>query len=497
MVMFFVLLTMGSVFASSIEVDNVNMVKKDSGYIVSVHLTNDNEDNGLYEDLYASIDGLDEEKEIGSYKVYEEGKELVFSLDELTDHLDLLKKGEVYTLRLWVNDKEVTESFVLGTLNEDNNDIVIDSIKINDEKINGDELSVMNGQELKIDLRITALDDFEDGRIRATIEGYEHNIISDSTSIFSLKEDKTYVKTLTLQLPSDMKSQKDYKLRIMGANDLSGEIYKDYVLYIDTERHRVDVLDVVVTPSVAAEPGQNIIVNARVKNLGQKEQESVKVIISIPELGMTASTYLTNLDNEEAMTSDDMLLFVPENTTPGTYQMVVETLYNDGYDSSKETFDYTILSPKIISEQNLIVSNSDLNDLEVGKTKSFEVVIANPNSESKPVSLTSENIWADVSINPNLAMIKGGEDAKFVVSITPKKGIVGEKDFILSVKEGNEIKGDVSFKTYVEDNSINYVNVSLSVLLVIAVIILISLIVVIYNRKKEKVEEENIDEEYY
>jgi len=357
----------------------------------------------------------------------------------------------------------------------------------------------MNGESLVISLRMSAQENFDDARLMAFVEGYEHSTLVASTEIFAVKNGISYVKTLTINLPTDMKSEKNYKLRIVGANDLSGLTYKDYTLYIDTQRDRVDVLDLVMTPSSGVEPGQNLVSNVRLKNRGQQSQESVKVTVEVSELGVKESSYLSNINPNEVATSDDMLLYVPEDAKAGEYVAKVTLSYNDGYTDSTKNYPFTVVSSKSFVEKSLLVSFKNNLDLTAGTAKTFDVVIANPNSASKPISLASvDNVWADVEVTPSLAMVKAGESTTFKVTVTPKTAVSGEKELALSVKDGAKSISEIKVSTYIAPSSgINWVNVALALLLIIAIIILLALVVTIAKRRNNNDDDSSSTEEYY
>jgi len=494
----------GAAFASPISVSDVNIQEINGQYMVTVSLDNANVASGVYTELNFGIDELGTSKIIQGVKIdSNQTVSLTYNLKDLTNSYELLKKGNTYRLTVSSSDAtgSVSKSFLFG--NEKTTSglgLVLDNVQINSEDINGDVLSVMNGQDVTVKLRFTAQNSFDNARIMAFIEGYQHSTIVDSTEIFSVLKGKTYVKTLTLALPADMNSKQNYKLRITGANDLSGITYKDYNVYVDTQRNRVDVEDLVMTPASGVVPGQNIIANVRMKNRGQKNQASVKVLVEIPQLNVKESSYLSYLNSSEVATSDDMLLFVPENAKAGQYDVVVTLSYDDGYKTSSKTYKLNVLAPKTFQEKNLIVSLANNVDLTAGNAKTFDVVIANPNSDSKPISITSTgNAWADVSVSPSLAMVKGGDSQTFTVTVTPKSAVSGENKLTLSVKEGANLVSDVKVSTYVAPgtNNINWVNVSLAVLLIVVIIILLALVIAIAKRRNTSDEDSESSEEYY
>ncbi len=494
----------GMAFASPINVDDLSIQQDNGDYLLIVSLSNENTLSGVFTELEFTIEELGTTKNVGVVKVdTNDTKVYTYNLKEVTNSFDSLEKGETYRVTVESDGNSVSRAFLFGSEKDTEGlDLLLENVKINGLEVSdADTLTVQNGNSVNVELRLAALESFDDARIMMFIEGYEHSPIVTSTEIFQVVQGNTYVKTLSVELPADMDNMKEYNIRIVGANDLSGITYKEYTVYVDTDRHRVDVLDLIMTPSSGVEPGQNIIANVRMKNRGQKDQDSVKVRIAIPELGVSESSYLSNLNTDEVATSDDMLMFIPDTAAAKTYDVVVTLSYDDGYTSNSNTYSLTVLSPRVSAEENLLVSFKNNMDLIAGKTKTFEVVVANPNDESKPISVVPiETVWADVEVSPTLAMVQGGSSAVFTVTVDVKNSVAGEKDLTLVVKEGSATVNEFVVSTYVEGGSqINWLNVVLVVLLILAIIVLLALVITIAKRRSDNEGDEDLtsSEEYY
>lgn len=490
----------GSVFATPITVTDFNIQKDNGDYLLLVSLENANVSTGTFDEVSFTIEELGTTFNSGVVKLdTTDVVVLSYNLADVTDSYDQLKKGESYRVTVETSTNSMTEAFLYGSEKDtDGLDLILEEISINSNRLeSADSLQVKAGETLDIDLRMSALESFDDARLRVFLDGYEHDDLSVATDIFAVVEGKTYIKSLSLALPADMDNQQDHILRIVGANDLSGVTYKEFSVYVDTDRHKVDVLDLVMTPSSGVEAGQNIIANVRMKNRGQKAQDSVKVSVSIPELNVVESSYISNLNSDEVATSDDMMLFVPENAAAGSYEVLATLSYDDGYTTTEEAFNLNVLAAKTVEEENLLVSFK--NNIALGETSTFEVVVANPNENSKPISLVPvENAWSTVEVSPTLAMVQGGTSATFVVTVDTRAGAVGEKDLALVVKEGAETVNEFTVNTFVElDESVEWLNIALVVLLVLAIIVLLSLVVSIAKKKNNDDDEELSSEEYY
>ena len=495
----------GSAFALPVSVSDVTIQGDNGDYIVLVSLENANVSTSSLDTLTFTVEELGTSVEEIVNVNQETTMVKAYNLRNVVESFSSLKKGETYTLTVETSSgSSMSEAFLFGSERDTGGlEIILEGVKVNGEQVRDvDTLQVLNGETLEVNMRFSALENVEDARLNVFVEGYEHASILESTEIFNLIEGKTYVKTLSIELPTDMDNQQDYKLRIVGANDLSGITYKEYVLYVDTQRHRVDVLDLTMTPSSGVEPGQNIIANVRMKNRGQMEQDSVRVNVAVPALGVSESSYISNLNPEEVATSDDMLLFIPEDAEPKTHNVVVTLSYDDGYTATTEEFTLNVVAPSIVEEESLLISFKNNVNLVAGQENVMKIVVANPNGESKPISLAHiENVWSDVEVSPTLSMVQGGSDAEFIVTVVPRKSVSGERELKFVVKEGAETVKEFAVSTYVEgeeESSTSWLTITLIVLLALALVILLALVVTIARRKSDEDEEEpSSEEEYY
>ena len=453
-VMMAVLLSFGavSVYAESISVSSLDVQESNGAYIAVVLLENEDVSSEDAELLF-SIDGVESKVDI---VVDTETSEQTFVLSESLDNYDELVSGESYTLTVSVGDSNVSDTFMFGSLPEEEGlPISITSVEVDGTQVNDySSISVENGQTVDVRVSFLGVSDADNARLRADIEGYEHSTISDATSIFSITEGVSSSKVLSLELPEDMDSEKKYILKVYGSNDLSGLTYKEYSLYIDTQRHRVDITDLVMSPQTGVEAGQAVISNVRIVNRGQRDQDSVKVIVEVPELNIRASSYVTNLEVGDTITSEDMYLGVPLDAEAGIYTANVYTQYNGGYTESVESFDFVVLASSRYTQDRLIISAGNVERIVAGQESSFEIIVGNPSSQSKAISVVPANMnWAVVSASPSFAMVQAGADETYEIKIMPYGDIRGTQTLSLLVKEENDVVKELNIPVVFEDPS--------------------------------------------
>ena len=487
------ILSLGTAFAADhITVESVNVQEVNGDYVATVLLENANTSLGVDARLSFEVSGIVSREFITVDTV---SSTQSFELVDILSNYDDLVVGNSYVLTVSAENSSDSEPFVFGTIAEDSGlPVSITSIRVDGTTLlDSSSLSVDNGDVLEIQVSYLGQKDADNARFRAEIEGYEHSTITDATNLFSVVKGVSSSKALTLRLPSDMESQKEYILRIYGSNDLSGLTYKEYSLYVDTQRHRVDISDLVMSPETGVEAGQAVIANVRVTNRGQKVQDSVKVVIEVPQLNIRASSYVSNLDIGEAITSEDMYLGVPTDARAGVYTANVFTQYNDGYTQSQATFDFVVLASSDARNDRLIISADANSKIVAGETSTVQIVVGNPSSQSKAISVVPANMdWAAVDVNPSFGMVQAGADRSYDIKVTPYEDVRGTQTLSLLIKEDNVVIQELSIPVVFEESTteeksgFNWLNLVLIALIVLLIIVLLILLISLLKGKNNE-----------
>ena len=155
-------MTLGNAFASPIDVVDVNIDKISGEYVVVVSYENQDTLSGVFAEATFTLEELSTSKVV-DIKVDTANTTVVqYNLADLTDSFDDLKKGETYTLSVQADGTSVTESFLFGSeQSTDGLGLIIEKVEVNDEEVTSlDELQVMAGEALTVDLRFEALENF-------------------------------------------------------------------------------------------------------------------------------------------------------------------------------------------------------------------------------------------------------------------------------------------------------------------------------------------------
>lgn len=214
---------------------------------------------------------------------------------------------------------------------------IVGSVKIDDQVLTSGStvrLNVERDQEFEVRLALLSADALTNVEVSAFVSGYEHNDVErvfDATPVFDMAANVTYTKRLMLKLPSDANTD-SYKLRIVVSDRNSDSVVQNYDLRLDAPRHLLRIDDVNVFSGgnqnqvVSGDP---VLVNARIKNLGDRAEEDIKVKVSIPQLGLSGTKYIDNIRTDKSEETGNMYMKLPKCVEPGNYQLNVEAFYNN------------------------------------------------------------------------------------------------------------------------------------------------------------------------
>ncbi|RLE41727.1 hypothetical protein DRJ48_05005 [Candidatus Woesearchaeota archaeon] len=379
-------------------------------------------------------------------------------------------------------------------------------------------LDLERGQRVEIKVTLLATGDASDVQVEAFISGYEYSDfepVSDSTHVFDVEEGVVYVKKLYITLPE--KVEKDnYKLRVIVSDRYSEELIQNYNLKIDAPRHYIKVKDVWFTPENTVYAGEYLIASVRLKNYGDKDEEGIKVVVSIPELGVSATDYIDELEAGDSISSEELYLKIPRcNVEPGRYEVDVEVMYDEGYESAPDfTTSIEIASagpceaPEEEVEEKIVVTLETLSKDVVagGQGVVYPITITNTGSTARTIVLSIPQVaWGSLKLSPsNVLVLNGGETkTAFVYATASRATAPGEYQFsvALNTVEGETLK-ELTFTANVgKAPSGVSVTRGLEIALVVLILILVVIGLILGLRKlrggAEESEEEVSGETYY
>ena len=389
----------------------------------------------------------------------------------------------------------------------------VDEVKVNGDVVSETStnfiLDVERGDTLDVKVKLTPDSDMRDVEVEAVLRGVDsRDKVEDISETFDAKSGVSYVKKLSLPLIAKM-DQDRYKLRIRVSDRDSATVEQTYELEVDTKRHDVEVRDIVLSPNTEVKAGRALLATVRLRNRGEKDEDGVKVVVSIPELGVSASDFVDKLekegDNDDQATTEEMFLRIPENAETGKYTVRVETWFDDGdKKNAKETSIYVLgeTAQAKAQEKTVIAVAADKQSASQGGPEvGYPITLTNAGSESKTYTVSADGAaWATFRVAPSNVMVIGAGESK-AVSVFVKandNAPVGQQTFTLTVSSNDKVLKQLPLSVDVQKSSGSaQLKRGLQVGLVVLVILLVVIGLIIGFSKLRGDEGEETDEKTY
>ncbi|MAG08357.1 hypothetical protein CMO89_02705 [Candidatus Woesearchaeota archaeon] len=343
-------------------------------------------------------------------------------------------------------------------------DLSIVKLEANDvELAAGTPKSIQVTDEIDILLVFDSNINTSDMQIEAVLRGYDYgDLIEDISEVFEVKSGNRYDTRLQLRIPRRLEQGRyDIKLRFDDRTDATYTV--TYPLDVGSARHALQIKDVVLDPENEIKAKRTIISKVRVKNYGERDEESVKVKISIPELGISASEYIDEIESGDSVTSPELFMRVPEGTETGQYTLRVKVEYHDGEKAEEEEFSYRVLgadeeetggNEETPESRTVITISQETQEVTAGVGGIvYPITIANEGSESRTYSVEVEGAdnWATTRITPsNTEIIEGGETESLYVYVSAgQSASAGEHMFSVTVRSGETVLKQIPLKANV------------------------------------------------
>lgn len=386
-----------------------------------------------------------------------------------------------------------------GSVSQSTLPMTIDKVEVDGTTLSANQdnrLSIERDQEFKVKVTFTGTASHENIVLQGFISGYEHVEDSpyDAVDTFDIEDDTTYTKTLTLKLPKDIQED-SYKLRLLFTDRNGQEISLNYNLKIDESRHSVEVKDIILYPENSITAGSALLTTVRVENFGQKDENDVKVQVSIPALGLSASDYIDSIKQNDEEETEELYLRIPRETKAGDYDMLVTISYNDEHDTVESHAVVHVDADEAytadVTPKTAITVGSQLENVKQGEQVMYPLTITNTGKTdvAYTVAVSGASDWADVTVNPtSTQIIKAGESKTFYVSMLVKDDAsAGSHVFTATVSTGSTQIEQLAMTTNVLKSSHIWATIGkvIGVLFIAAIVVLVILgILVGYNRMK-------------
>ena len=296
-------------------------------------------------------------------------------------------------------------------------------------------------------------------------------------------------------------------VEIFDNDGLSRE--ETFKLAVRKERHSLNLLGVIFSPSSTVEAGRSLRAEIRVENLGEQKEEDILVTVSIPELGVSAKEFIEELVPDENNVADDdeetsgsasnLVLFIPKDAKTGEYTVDIKVEFNRGHDvlSEKRTIlvqgGMTIAT--ISGAQALVSVDMTAQDIMQGSEIPYKLMLANLGDSRivYSVDLSGTEGWATTRTSTSFISVDSNAAGEIVLYVKAKDdAILGPKAFTLKIlADGQEVRQLSLSANIVATSAVPraFVDVQKGLLVgfIILVVILIILgLVIAFRRVSEK-----------
>jgi len=353
----------------------------------------------------------------------------------------------------------------------------ISSVEINGiDEIGNEDVSVIAGEKISVEVIFVALEDASDVRIRAELEGSK---VDSEEELFvgDLEEGKVYKKVLHLEVPYELKDEvsDDLALKVKIWNgDFRTEL-EEAILRVQRPSYNVELMSFGVTQKIRA--GESFPVEVVLKNTGYNDLDDLYVVVSVPELNLDARAYFGDLvaiedddddDNEGDTVRGRIFLTMPYDAASGLYNMEVKVSNND----------LTLKGVEKIAVENDLPSNV----IQSGNA----LILVNPTNQLKVYTLVVSG--SATTLSENIVVVPAGSSR--TVTVDPETS----GSFSVDVFSGNKLVGKVAFTGSEYDGKTSNAVVVLTIILAIIFIVLLVALIVLVTKKPEK---EEFGESYY
>jgi len=360
----------------------------------------------------------------------------------------------------------------------------ITDVKVdNDGEGKDDEWLLLDIIEIEVQVDNNGDDDIDDVFVEiALYDSDGNNQVNDldfensdeeEFDVGRIKDGKDETVTFVFRIPADVEDG-SYKLAVKAysddlgediectdiSGDLSDDIFEDISIdREDDEGKFIAFENIVLTPSTAT-CNEVVTLTADIFNIGDEDQEQVKINLFNTQLGLSDSIEIRNdLDQGD----DDSVNFdfvIPADTQDGTFQLRLSSEYdykNGNYRESSDDDRVVLLSvlgcSGSVGGTGIGTGSSGTNfaaitaslqsDAEAGEELVVRTTITNLGSNSATfiVDVQDFESWADLdSVSSRVLSMGAGESREITLRFNVDDDADGSESFIIEVSSGTDIE---------------------------------------------------------
>ena len=378
----------------------------------------------------------------------------------------------------------------------------ISAVEVNGvDALSGVNLANFAGQTVPVLVVFDATADATDVRVKAWVSGAKGYSVSSER--FDVLAGNRYVRTISVQLPSDIdrETEESFELEISVESRNDGIADSESIeLLVQRESYVLDILDVIADTQVKA--GENLALDIVLKNRGRQFSDDAFVVVRVPALGIADRAYfgdLSPIDQDDPDKEDAaerrMYLKIPTSAPAGVYVVEVEA-YNDDSVVTK-TSKIAIVGA---ASDSMGVSPAHSKTFGVGEVGEYSITLVNSGNRVQVYELVFETTSGlTLEASEPIVAVPAGTSKTVKVGATAAKA--GTYDFAVNVQSDSQLVKRESFTAKVEGKGLSRstganATVLLTVILAIIFIVLLVVLIVLLARKPETKSEE-FGESYY
>lgn len=397
-------------------------------------------------------------------------------------------------------------------------DLEFKSIEVNGNDVNfgdsGEMVAVEEGETLEVEIGLEASVDVEDIEVEIEIDGYEYSdyeSLEAESHMFDMNSETTKYVDLDIDLPVRLEKD-EYWLRITVTDKNSNSMSEVVRLSVEPSRHGIEIEDVVLSPGSSVEAGRSLLATVQLQNYGDKDEEDVKVTISVNDIPLSdgTSTSISSTDYIEVVeadddvsyeTSEELFLSIPDCAVAGEYTLDVTAEY-DEFESVSKSYSLTVTEGSYCDteDERLVVAvGPESQSVNAGQQAVYALALSNEgtSTETYTMELTAGD-WATESLSDSLVVLAPGESQVVYAYLdVAEDAAAGTQVASLVLSNEGQVLETISLSADVsasEDNGSsdfslrNGLEIALIVLVVLLVII--GLIIGFTRLRKDEDEEE-------
>lgn len=398
------------------------------------------------------------------------------------------------------------------------------ALTIQEVKVDGIELAadsqivhVDRGETIDIDVQLKGgSSDEEKVRVKAWIGGYKYDEVEDISSQFKVLADTVYVKNLELEMPEDLDATEDYTLHVEAYGPLGDEIEFDslvFTLKVTPVQDLLNIQDVIFNPGLSVEAGNPLYARVRLENMGDNKQEDIRVSINVPALGISVRDYVDELvsdefcdssdcddDEETSMTSNELMLKIPDNAKEGTYELEILVEYDRLHESVKKVYLLNVKGKELVEDgkeiKRLVSVDTATKEVDQGKGIIYRFTVANLGSEAEAynVEVSGVDSWATSRVDPAFVTVASDNTGEVFVYVSANENAApGLHMFTVKVKAQDTIVKEFNLGADVKEvqaKTFNLASILWVIFAVLVIVVVVLGIILLVKRSKEDKAEE-------